>query len=427
MNIFGDDGFRSRYGEKFMSNKFLKVFSFSLNNFLKNNSIDCIAVGYDTRHSSTFILKKITEYLNSSINVYDLGIVTLGQLSYETKVNNFQFSIMITASHFHHSYNGIKLLNGEGEKLSFNNEKKLEKLIFKNLSSHKSITMNNKNNKIKYHNKNSYKIFIKNNFKFSKKYSYLIDCANGSASIFFKSFTKNKSFKVINNNPNGRNINLNCGAYYFSKKNISSNNDFVIHFDGDADRIIFKSLRYGLLSPEFLAYTYCFYNRNFTKNKSIVSSEIVNSSLKNHLSKIGFKLFLTKVGDRNVYNKMIETSSLFGFEPSGHFTFNNKSYTMDGIYALSEFLPIISNNKLIDLCINEFKLRNRITFSLLPKKKLDTKKLTSINSSLQKLINKQYENVLLRKSIWSEKIRFYYDFDKINNFNHLRSFLKKNL
>ena len=123
--IFGDDGFRSRYQKKYMSDKFLKIFSYTLNNFLKKESKFKLAIGYDTRFSNKEVFDKITDFIKKNIKIYNYEVISLGQLSYELKNKKYDYGIMITASHFHHSYNGIKILDHNGEKINRRIEKSL--------------------------------------------------------------------------------------------------------------------------------------------------------------------------------------------------------------------------------------------------------------------------------------------------------------
>ena len=418
-HIFGDDGFRSVYGNKYMSNKFLNTFSYTLNEVFRNKIKCKFAIGYDTRFSNKEIFNKITKYLQNNITIVDLGIVTLGQLSYEINKNKFYIGIMITASHFHYSYNGIKILNHLGEKIEPSFEKRLEKKIKSNLNNYNNLKFSFQEFR-KLHNYNSnYHLFIKKNLINLKK-RYLIDCANGSASKLFKSIGRIKMFKYINNNSNGKNINLKSGAFYYLKKNLISNLDYTIHFDGDADRVIIKSKKYGHLSPEFLIFLYCYKFKKELKIKKVVASEIVNSSLVKHLNHIGINLYLTKVGDRNVYNKMKKLSADIGFEPSGHYSFNGQTNTMDGIYSFFKFIKILEDEETMEICNQLFSLRNRITHTFNPKNNISTKFLKELNTQLNLAIENKNEYILLRRSIWSSKLKIYYDYEIKNNFKKIR-------
>ncbi len=419
--IFGDDGFRSIYGREFMSKKFLKVFSYTLKEFFKEKKQINFAIGYDTRFSNKEVFNQIIKFLNKNIKIYNFGVISLGQLSYEIKTNNYDFGIMITASHFHYSFNGIKILNINGEKISSYIENKLEKKILFNLKNIQKINFLSETKKINFPKSNYYKNFIKYKSKIKKK--YLIDCANGSASLFFKNNHFN-NFKIINDKPNGKNINYKCGAYYYSKNSLNFNSDYSIHFDGDADRVIIKSKKYGDLSSEFLIYAYCYKNKNSNIVKKIVTSVIVNSSLSKLLKLIGFKLYTSKVGDRNVYNLMKKNRSTICFEPSGHYCFNKYSNTMDGIYSFFIFLPILEDDRLMNICSKNFYLRKRISISFKPKKSFSLKKLHKLNKTLKSKIKYKFENILLRKSIWSKSLRLYYDFDEKNEFQKFKKILK---
>ena len=147
-NIFGDDGFRCKYGEKYLTKKFLTVFSSSLANYFKKkfDKPKCV-IGIDTRESGNKIYKIIaSELINLNINVNFCGVLPSPGISYILKKFNFHFGIMITASHNHFEDNGIKLFNNKGFKLDPLDEKKIEISIKKNLK--KSKIFNTKKKKL---------------------------------------------------------------------------------------------------------------------------------------------------------------------------------------------------------------------------------------------------------------------------------------
>ena len=157
------------------------------------------------------------------------------------------------------------------------------------------------------------------------------------------------------------------------------------------------------------------YFSRIVKFKSIVSTEITNPWLKEQLHKNRIKNIVSKVGDRNVFQKVAKYNSLFGFETSGHFGFN---YRMDGLYSSIVFMKIISKN--INL-INKI-LKQKITY----KKKIYGIKMENINQ-VKKFLNKKKGKLktIFRKSIWNEyfKLYIYYKEENIKDFNNLNKYL----
>lgn len=394
MKIFGDDGFRDIFGTGLMSQKFLNTFFFRLNLFLKKKKIKKVTIGYDTRES----YKKILSILVSKIRYSKIDIldepVTTPCVSFLSIKNKKDFFIMITASHFERNFNGFKFFY-RGEKL----KKKYEKEIINCRTNSK--LMYQKKNKIRYSKKHIlYKNFINSKFakiKLNKK--VLIDFAYGSAAPLAKKLHIFKNVVSINTNYNFKNINLNCGSNKFLKtikKKINKKYDYIFSFDGDADRVVFYKKGYGPLEVEKIAYIFATLNNN-NSNKNVVSTIIVNPGLKKILATKNISLFKTKVGDRNVISLQKKKNSKLGFETTGHFSFFNY---MDGIYAASSLLKIISQNEneLLD-CLN-----NDLEFKLFKMNVKDKNKLLKLKKFAKK--NCKFKSIV-RKSIWEKVYRVY--------------------
>ena len=204
--IFGDDGFRGRFGTGFLSINFLNKFFKNLNFFLKKEKIKKIILGFDTRRSSKNIINIILANIK---NVHQIIIlekpVTTPNLHFCTKSSN-TFGIMITASHFQNNYNGFKFfLNGK--KLT----KGKERIIEKNLNL-KGRIFKKKDTKIKYIKNTKYINFINKKFNFTINKKILVDYANGSAANYINKIKFLSKLEKINYKYNGHNINLKCGS-----------------------------------------------------------------------------------------------------------------------------------------------------------------------------------------------------------------------
>ena len=409
MKIFGDDGFRDEFGKGLLNKNFLNNFFKSLNIVLYQKKIRTIVVGYDTRGSYKRILDLISKNLVSldRINIINKPISTpaIQLISKEYKT----FGIMITASHFCHKYNGFKFFL-RGKKISKKFEKKIIQKI--NKQSNSKIKFITKKVRIKI---NPYISMINKKFRFKNTHKVLFDCANGSISTFYKEINFLSNTKIINTNFKKNKINDNCGTN-FLKKNLKKTYykffEYCLAFDGDGDRLSVSKKNYGVIETEKLALIYYLY---LNKKKNIVGTEITNPWLKEKLKLVGKKLYLTKVGDRNVINKKKKINAAFGFETSGHFCFND---TMDGLFSAGLFLEILNKKKSIILDV----LKMKISYSNLVYR-TENKNFFLIKNKIQ---NSSNHKVIIRRSIWEEILKIYVFYKKKNpQLNKIQKFLEK--
>ena len=420
MKIFGDDGFRDIVNRGLLKPSFLKIFFCSLNKFFKKRKIKKIVIGYDTRETKNYILKIIFKELLclNYIEIIKVPISTPG-LQYISQQKSL-FAIMITASHFPNHYNGFKFFY-KGVKLS----KKIEKSILKEIDTKKKISkydikLDNikKNPKIIKKSGFEYFKFINNTFKFQLRKKILIDCSFGSVSGFYKKINFFKNLRVINYLYKQNKINHKSGSN-FLKKNLKNKkyrkNDFCIAFDGDADRVTISEKNYGLIEPEKLAVIFANFFDSHRKVKSIVSTEISNPWIREKLEKKKIKLYLSKVGDRNVINLKKKKNSFFGFETSGHFCLYDH---MDGIYTAGVFLKILNSNSSIIYNVLKDKLSYKKIIYGLKKKEINNVKYFLKKNKNNNLIYK------IRKSIWIDFFKLYIFYKKKDkNYNNTIKFL----
>ena len=412
MKIFGDDGFRDIYGINFLNESFLNLFFNNLNFLLEKKNIKKVLVGYDNRTSNKRILKIISQNINTVKKILILKNPTstpgLQFLSKKEKC----FGIMITASHFSAKYNGFKFFIN-GSKLDKNYEFFLEKkMLLKNFF-YKS---NLRKKKIEKINDKKYINFLNRNCNYQFKRKILIDGSNGSASFFKNKLRLFKNSSLINFEKNGKKINEKCGSNHFGeniKKNIFKKYNFSIAFDGDADRFLVAEKNYGLIETEKIALIFVNYFLKFRKIKNIVTTEIANPWLLKELKALGVKKIISKVGDRNVVNKVKKYKSFFGFETSGHFSFFN---SMDGILASIFFTKIINENPNIIFDVLKKNINyKRIIFGILPKN----------FKTIKNYISKKKVKYVFRKSIWNNyyKLYIFYTKEDLNKFKKLKKYL----
>jgi phosphoglucosamine mutase len=413
MRVFGDDGFRDIFGKGFLSKKFLNFFFSNLNVFLKSAKIKKVIIGYDTRISYKKIISIILTNLNFSgdIEILDKPVPT-PCVSYLSRKKINTFFIMITASHFDKKFNGFKFFY-KGKKLT----KKYEKDILKSKIIKKKEETN-KRIKVRYiKDYYLYENYLNNNFKNERSTkNILLDFAYGSASSMIGNIKFFKNIDKIKYSYNYNNINFKCGSNFFEKnlKNKKYNRyDYVIAFDGDADRAVFYKRQYGIIESEKM----CIIFAKFLKSKSVISTNISSPDLKNYLNDNQIKCYQTQVGDRNITELQKKKLSKIGFETSGHYSFNNY---MDGIFAAGLFIDILKKNE--DLINKTLSIKFRYK---LHKLNFNEKKIQLLKKI--KFSKYKYLKVLVRKSIWSNIFRIYFFYLKNNQvqFSKLLSQVKK--
>ena len=406
MKIFGDDGFRDIFSKGLMSEKFLNDFFTKLDNFLYLKKINKIIIGYDTRKTSFDIINLIQKKIKKTNSIIILKKpIPTPCLSYLAKKYPKSFLIMITASHFNKQYNGFKFFYN-GKKIN----KKIENKI---LSLNHSKFLEKKPKILLTNHYKKYIQYINTRFKtFHLKKNILIDFSFGSSASFLNDIKFWKNFKKINFKFDFNNINEKCGSNNLKSnlnKNFFYNSDYVFAFDGDADRLSIYKKNYGVIEAEKVALIFAKYLYQNKKFKKIVSTNIINPSLEDKFKKMNIELIKTKVGDRNVIDSQRDNEAFFGFETSGHFSFD---HFMDGLFSCALFTEIISKNEItIDKVLAE-KFEFKLKLFNFEKKKL--KKLKKI---LEKI--KKFSKIIIRKSIWEDTYRVYI-FYKTKNYNVIK-------
>ena len=417
---FGTDGIRGRVKKFPIVEDFFFKIAVSLVKTKKKTKK--ILIGKDTRLSGTYIEKALREGFESmKVKCDFIGIVSTPVVSFYTKFLNYDFGIMISASHNPYYDNGIKIFKTNGQKLSDKEELKIERRIDRD-----KIICNISDSPIIYkkYDIKIYKNFVTRKFKdFNiSGLKVVIDCANGSVFKLAPSFFKKFGCKIFcySDKPNGKNINKNCGATFpkrIAKLTRKHNADIGLSFDGDADRVVIATENGDIIDGSKALSIICKYqDENSKPFKSIVSTKMSNIAFRNFIKKLKIKLFLSNVGDRYVIEKMKKNKSRLGGEPSGHVIFSENGYCGDGILTALYIMNIlkIKKIKLSELSQSLYKnsyqrLENLKTLKNpdLILKKIDTnrikKKLLSLNKKIDFLIRKSGTENLIRIMVQSEK------------------------
>ena len=321
---FGTDGIRGIPGESLKEEIVTKIFS-SVEKILAPKSV---AIILDTRESCEMITEWIVKGFSEEVSITNYGILPSGSMPILLETFNEDLGIIISASHNPSEYNGIKLIDKNGSKLDDDLEIQIESELEK-------VSLPENNAKIKNSTK-GYDIYLQylknvNEFKFDK-FNLIIDAANGSAFKIIEDLlsAKNAQFNIISNNPDGKNINDNCGATFPEnlQKNIS-NGQIGISFDGDADRLIMVDENQQVVNGDLLLTILSKYlsEKGNLNGDFVVSTVMSNYGFKLAMNDFGFKLIETPVGDKYVAEAMKKNNAKLGGEQSGHI-------------ILGDFLPV---------------------------------------------------------------------------------------
>lgn len=356
MKYFGTDGFRGEANKSLNVYHAFKIGRFLGNYFNKyNNGNGKIVIGKDTRRSSYMFEDAISAGITSSgSDCYLLHVTTTPSVSYVVRSEDFDCGIMITASHNPFYDNGIKIVNSNGEKMDDDFLEALEEYIDGDIESIKLQTGEDIGRTIDFtHGRNRYIAFLIQTVTRSfKNYKVGLDCANGSSFQIAKSVydALGASTYVINDDPNGFNINVDAGSTHIEKLQefVKANKlDCGFAFDGDADRCIAVDKSGNVINGDHILYICAnqMKKEGRLENNSIVTTVMSNIGLFKALDRLDIKYTKTQVGDKYVHRQMQKTGEVIGGEQSGHIIFSKYANTGDGILTSLRLMEVMIENK----------------------------------------------------------------------------------
>jgi phosphoglucosamine mutase len=373
-------------------------------------------IAKDTRLSGYTLEPALVSGLASAgMHVYTFGPMPTNGLAMLTRTMKANMGIMITASHNPHSDNGLKLFGPDGMKLSDKIEKQIEKLIDKKISINLSSPEKLGRVKRLESGTKEYLKILKQNFP--KEFNLrglriVIDCANGAGYKAGPELLKSLGAKVfaIGVNPNGLNINQNCGSTYPNKVK-SAVKKYKAHLgislDGDADRIIMSDEMGNIIDgDQIIAAISTRWKHKKMLRGGVIGTLMSNYGLEKFFKENKIKFFRANVGDRYVKEKMQKNNFNLGGEQSGHIILGKFATTGDGLLVALEVLFAIRKGKKASSFFNKFKKTPQILKNISVKdrsiiKNPDVKK--SIKKA-EKLMN-GYGRILVRASGTESKIR----------------------
>lgn len=351
---FGTDGFRGEANVDLTAMHAFKVGRF-LGWYYGRYHKCSVAIGKDTRRSSYMFEYALAAGLTSTgADAYLLHVTTTPSVSYVVKTEDFDCGIMISASHNPFYDNGLKLINGKGEKMEQSLIDEVEAYIDADFDSIPYVTGEKIGRTVDYFaGRNRYMGYLmtlaKNSFKNIK---VGLDCSNGSAWQIAKSVFDALGAKtyVINNEPDGTNINMNCGSthievlqQFVKEKQL----DIGFAYDGDADRCLCVDEKGNVVDGDLILYVAGVYLKQNGEldNNTVVTTIMSNLGLYKAFDAIGINYEKTDVGDKYVYECMRNNDYRLGGEQSGHIIFSKYATTGDGILTSIKLMEVMLTSK----------------------------------------------------------------------------------
>ncbi len=352
---FGTDGFRGEANVKLTVEHAYKVGRYLGWYYKKEGYRPQIVIGKDTRRSSYMFEYSLVAGLTASgADVSLLHVTTTPSVSYVVRTEGFDCGIMISASHNPFYDNGIKLINRNGQKMEAVVEEKIEKYIDGEIEEIPFAKREEIGCATDFSvGRNRYIGYLislpTRSFK-NKKVG--LDCSNGSASAIAKSVFDALGAKtyVIHNNPDGTNINRNCGSTHIEdlqKFVVDNNLDVGFAYDGDADRCLAVDENGNLIDGDLIMYICGKYMKENGKlrNDTVVTTVMSNIGLYKAFDREGIKYEKTNVGDKYVYENMVQNGHSLGGEQSGHIIFSKHATTGDGILTSLKLMEVLLERK----------------------------------------------------------------------------------
>ncbi len=309
-----------------------------------------VVIGKDTRRSSYMFEYALCAGLTASgADAYIMHVTTTPSVSYIARVDDFDCGIMISASHNPFYDNGIKIVNNNGEKMDEETLLKIEDYIDGKIEV--PLAERDKIGRTVDYvaGRNRYIGYLISISKFNFKGVRVgLDCANGASWSIARGVFDALGAKtyVINDNPDGYNINTNCGSTHIEHLQrfvVDNGLDIGFAFDGDADRCLCVDEKGNVVTGDHILYIYGLYMKENGKlrNNKVVTTVMSNFGLYKALDAVGIEYDKTKVGDKYVYENMVDTGNRIGGEQSGHIIFTKYATTGDGILTAIKMMEVM--------------------------------------------------------------------------------------
>lgn len=351
---FGTDGFRGKANCDLTVEHAYKIGRFIGHYYGKDHKCR-IVIGKDTRLSSYMFECALCAGITASgADAYTMHVTTTPSVAYIARTEEFDCGIMISASHNPFFDNGIKLINGQGEKMEVAVINEVEKYLDGEYGDIPYATGENIGRVIDHAaGRNRYIGYLVALATHSYKGMKIgLDCANGSTWMIAKSIfdALGAETHVINNTPDGINVNTNCGSTHIEhlQEYVKAHKlDAGFAFDGDADRCLAVDENGDLVDGDKILYIYGCYlkEKGMLTNNTVVTTVMSNFGLYKAFDEVGIAYEKTAVGDKYVYENMRQNGHLIGGEQSGHIIFSKYATTGDGLLTAIKLMEVMLTKK----------------------------------------------------------------------------------
>ena len=407
---FGTDGFRGEVNKVLTVEHAYKIGRF-IGWYYGRDHKASIAIGKDTRRSGYMLEHALIAGITASgADAYMLHVTTTPSVSYITRIDDFDCGIMISASHNPFYDNGIKLINGHGEKMEDEVQDLCEKYLDGEMEELPLAERENIGKAIDYAaGRNRYIGYLISLATHSYKHMKVgLDSANGSTWQMAKSVfdALGADTYVVGNTPDGTNINDGCGSTHIEnlQKLVKEKHlDVGFAFDGDADRCLAVDEKGNVVNGDHILYIYAGYMQERGKlgSSKVVTTVMSNFGLYKALDARGIGYEKTAVGDRYVYENMRANGHRIGGEQSGHIIFSKYATTGDGILTSLKIMEVmLAKEKPLSELAAPMKMYPQVLKNVRVASKPDAKNDPDVQAEVEKVAAALGENgrILLRES-----------------------------
>ena len=444
MKLFGTDGVRGKAGKKLDAMTAMRLAMAAGIYFRKESINNKIIVGKDTRRSGYMIENAIVSGLTAvGYNVIQIGPMPTPAIAFLTEDMRCDAGIMISASHNPFYDNGVKFFDKGGNKLNSPIEEKIEKIFFdeKLIEKNQKTALDIGTSKRIDDVIGRYIVHIKNSFPKGMTLNgirVVVDTANGAAYKVAPTIFKELGAEVfvINNEPNGSNINQSCGALHpeaLSQEVIKVRADIGFALDGDADRLVVVDEKGQVVDGDKLLGALATFLKNEDKlsKNAIAVTVMSNQALEDYLKKERIDLFRCDVGDKNVLEVLQNRGLNFGGEQSGHVILSDYAKTGDALAsALQAIAYVIKSGKKASEAFNIFEPYPQILENINIGKKIPLEEIEGYEE-LTKRLNEIGIRALIRYSGTENLLRILIEGEDIDTLQkemkNLVSFFKRAL
>jgi phosphoglucosamine mutase len=394
---FGTDGIRGVAGQFPLDAATIERIGWSLARELtvRNGGAPLLVTGRDTRESGEWIEAAIARGIAAAGGQYrSAGVITTPGVAYLTRVIKADAGVVISASHNPYQDNGIKVFAPSGQKLDDATEEAIERDLKAEASAFPPVTPVTVTPEAELREK--YLNFLRDELGSGlnlKGLRLIVDCANGASSdLAPRLFSGLKaSVTAINADPNGRNINLDCGSLHPEKLQQAVSDykaDLGIAFDGDADRSLFVDERGNLVDGDQVLFVMATYlaARNQLAGGRVVATVMSNLGLELGLKERGITLTRTSVGDKYVLDELLKHGGSIGGEQSGHLIFPGISLAGDGMITAIELLRAMADTgQSLGALISGFTRYPQVTINVKVSRKPPLNTIAPVKAAMDRL------------------------------------------